>query len=67
MVDPGPDLIPRTADDLQPGPDGQLGTADDQFVLPIEGVEVFLLGREEQTRTTGPDGRSTLKPFLAAM
>jgi hypothetical protein len=57
VVDPGPDQIPRTADDVQPGPDGQVGTADDRFLLPIEGVKVFLLGREQETLTTGADGR----------
>src|SRR5579883_1176819 len=57
VVDPGPDLIPRTADDLSPGPDGVLGTADDVFLLPIQGVQVHLLGRESQVITTGVDGR----------
>ena len=57
VVDPGPDLIPRSDDDLRAGPDGRLGTADDVFLLPIEGVKVFLLGREDQVVRTGADGR----------
>ena len=57
VVDPGPDLIPRSDDDLRAGPDGRLGTADDVFLLPIEGVKVYLLGREDQVVMTGPDGR----------
>lgn len=48
LVDPGPDLIPHTADDSLPGADGQFRTGDDQFLLPIAGVKVFLLGREDQ-------------------
>ena len=41
MVDPGPDLIPGTSDDVLAGPDGVLHTDDDIFLFPVEGVEVF--------------------------
>jgi hypothetical protein len=56
VTDPGPDTIPRTADDLSAGVDGQVGTSDDRFLLPIAGVKVFLLGREDQPVITGADG-----------
>ncbi len=59
IVDPGPDREPMTEDDVDPGPDETLHTDDDVFLLPIEGVEVFLLGLEEQKRITGPEGRFT--------
>jgi hypothetical protein len=57
VVDPGPDFIPHTPDDAQPGPDGLLGTADDVFLLPIAGSQVTILGLESQATTTGADGR----------
>jgi hypothetical protein len=57
VVDPGPDFIPRTDDDLRAGPDGKLGTADDVFLLPVAGVKVYLLGRENEVVRTGADGR----------
>lgn len=51
VVDPGPDLIPNTADDVQINPDGTK-----TYLLPIPGVQVHLLGLESQSITTGPDG-----------
>ncbi len=57
VVDPGPDLIPRSDDDLQAGPDGRLGTTDDNFLLPIQGVKVHLLGLESRVVTTQADGK----------
>src|SRR5262245_17590529 len=57
VVDPGPDFIPRTDDDLRAGPDGKLGTADDVFLLPIAGVKVYLLGRENEVVRTSANGR----------
>ncbi len=56
VVDPGPDLVPRTSDDADPGPDGAFETFDDMFFLPIAGVKVYLLGREDQAIFTGPNG-----------
>lgn len=56
LVDPGPDLMPHTADDFLPGTDGLPGTDDDVFLLPIAGVEVFILGPEEQAVFTDADG-----------
>jgi hypothetical protein len=62
VVDPGPDLLPHTADDFNVGPDGQRGTADDVYLLPLAGVEVFLLGLEGTKVKTGADGRFRLEP-----
>ncbi len=60
IVDPGPDLEPMTADDFDPGPDGIPHTADDVYLLPIAGVDVYLLGMESRAVTTGADGRFVL-------
>ncbi|MBI3415739.1 MAG: hypothetical protein HY043_10560, partial [Verrucomicrobia bacterium] len=49
--------IPRTADDVDPGADGIVNTLDDLLFLPIAGVQVYLLGRETEVITTGPNGR----------
>jgi hypothetical protein len=62
IVDPGPDLMPHTADDSQPGPDGQPMTADDVYLLPIAGVKVHLIGLESQAVFTDAQGRFTLTP-----
>ena len=56
IVDPGPDLLPYTADDSQPGPDGQYRTEDDIHLLPIAGVKVFLIGLENQAVFTDAAG-----------
>ena len=60
IVDPGPDLLPGTADDVAPGADGQLGTDDDVFLLPVAGATVFILGREGEAVVTDADGTFTL-------
>jgi len=57
VLDPGPDLMPRTADDVDPGVDGIVNTMDDLLLLPIAGARVYLLGREDQVLITGPNGR----------
>ncbi|MFO0911602.1 MAG: FG-GAP-like repeat-containing protein [Pirellulales bacterium] len=56
LVDPGPDQIPHTADDVLAGPDGQLMTEDDVYLLPIAGAKVFLLGREAEAVFTDAEG-----------
>lgn len=56
IADPGLDGKPMTADDLDPGADGTIGTADDVALLPIQGVEISLLGLENSITTTGADG-----------
>ena len=40
VADPGPDLLPRTFDDFNVGPDEQFGTTDDVHSLPLAGVRV---------------------------
>ena len=52
VVDPGPDLIPNTADDVQINPDGSK-----TYLLPIAGVKVSLPGLPNQTVTTGTNGQ----------
>ena len=60
IADPGPDLLPWTSDDVSPGPDGLLHTPDDIHFFPIPGVEVFLLGLENNVVTTDSEGRFLL-------
>ena len=57
VTDPGPDLVPLTADDVDPGLDGIPGTYDDIVLLPIAGVQVSILGLETKVVTTGADGK----------
>lgn len=57
VADPGPDLIPGTPDDVRPGDDGVLMTGEDEYLRPLEGVEVWILGREDEKQVTGEDGR----------
>ncbi len=57
LVDPGPDLLPMTEDDFSPGPDGEAHTDDDEYLLPISGVTVFILGLEDEAIQTGAEGR----------
>jgi hypothetical protein len=57
LADPGPDLKPMTRDDVRVGPDGVLGTADDVYLRPIQGVKVYILGLESQAVTTDAQGR----------
>ncbi len=56
IVDPGPDLLPSTADDSLPGPDGLPMTEDDIHLLPIVGVKVFLIGLENRAVFTSAVG-----------
>ncbi|MDG0865163.1 choice-of-anchor D domain-containing protein, partial [Pelomonas aquatica] len=44
VVDPGPDLVPGTFDDVRRGPDGILHTADDVYLNPIANAKVTILG-----------------------
>ena len=53
IVDPGPDLIPRTADDVTLG-NGYT------YLSPIAGVKVYVLGMENNVAFTDADGRFTL-------
>jgi len=54
VVDPGPDLIPRTADDITLGGNGY------NYLLPIRGVKVYVLGMENNVAYTDANGRFTL-------
>jgi hypothetical protein len=56
VLDPGGDLEPMTFDDIRRGDDGIIHTADDVFLLPIQGVKVWILGRENQTVFTDENG-----------
>jgi hypothetical protein len=60
LVDPGPDDTPGTRDDVRVGNDGVLGTADDVYLRPIAGVEVYILGLENEAVYTDSQGRFTL-------
>jgi hypothetical protein len=57
VADPGPDLKPGTFDDVRPGPDGMLNTADDVYLQPLAGVKVWILGLESQAVLTDAQGR----------
>jgi hypothetical protein len=52
IVDPGPDLIPGTSDDVTIGADGK-----PIYKLPIAGVKVFILGLENRPVFTDAQGR----------
>jgi len=54
IVDPGPDLIPRTEDDVTFGGGGF------NYLLPIAGVKVYVLGMENNVAYTDANGRFTL-------
>ena len=60
VADPGPDDKPGTLDDVKPGPDGVLMTADDIYLNPIVGATVYILGEEQQAVVSGPDGSFSL-------
>ncbi|MEM8734731.1 MAG: dockerin type I domain-containing protein, partial [Planctomycetota bacterium] len=51
VISPGPDNLPFTADDSEPGEDGIRGTDDDVFLLPLAGVEVNLQGGSQVVTT----------------
>jgi hypothetical protein len=54
IVDPGPDMIPRTADDVV------LGGGGYSYLLPIQGVKVYVLGMESNFAFTDASGTFTL-------
>lgn len=54
IVDPGPDLIPRTADDTR------LGQGGFTYLLPIRGAKVYVLGMESNFTFTDTNGQFTL-------
>lgn len=54
VVDPGPDLIPRTGDDVM------LGLHGYNYLLPIRGVKVYVLGLESNFTFTDANGQFTL-------
>ncbi|MFO1358315.1 Ig-like domain-containing protein [Plasticicumulans sp.] len=56
VVDPGPDLLPMTFDDIRRGPDGVIHTADDVFLNPIAHAKVWILGRESEVIYTDANG-----------
>jgi hypothetical protein len=60
VVDPGPDGVPMTPDDVKAAPDGLADYANDTWKLPIAGVKVFLLGHEDQAVYTDSTGHFTL-------
>jgi hypothetical protein len=60
VADPGPDDVPGTRDDVRSGPDGLLGTADDVYLRPIQGVQVYILGHQDQAVSTDSQGRFSL-------
>ena len=51
IVDPGPDLLPDTADDSTMNTDGSM-----TYKLPIAGVTVYILGLESQKVVTDANG-----------
>ncbi len=56
VFDPGPDLKAMTQDDVRVGPDGIMQTADDEFLNPLAGVKVFILGMEDDFVLTDANG-----------
>ncbi len=50
LVDPGPDLVPRTSDDLAFGVGGMI------YKLPIAGAKVYVLGMETNVAFTDTNG-----------
>lgn len=60
LADPGLDLKPGTFDDVRPGADGLLMTADDLYLNPIANVKIYIFGLEHQAVFTDAQGRFTL-------
>ena len=60
VLDPGPDLLPMTNDDIKAGPDNSLFTADNVYLTPIVHAKVYILGLEDQAVFTDNDGNFTL-------
>ena len=67
VVDPGPDLLPMTFDDIRRGPDGVIHTADDVFLLPIAHAKVYILGQEANFVYTDANGNFTLDNIPAGV
>ena len=63
VVDPGPDILPMTFDDIRRGADGVIHTADDVFLNPIVHAKVWILGQEDRFVFTDANGHYT---FTAA-
>src|SRR5262249_26439082 len=57
VADPGPDDKPGTRDDVRAAADGVLGTGDDVYLRPIQGVKVYVLGHESEAVFTDALGR----------
>jgi hypothetical protein len=60
VVDPGPDSVPMTPDDVKAAPDELADYANDTWKLPIAGVKVYVLGHEDQAVYTDATGHFTL-------
>ncbi len=60
VADPGLDNKPGTTDDVKPGPDGVLMTADDIYLNPIAGATVYILGEEQDAVISGANGSFSL-------
>ncbi|MEM7212559.1 MAG: Ig-like domain-containing protein, partial [Pseudomonadota bacterium] len=56
VVDPGDDLFMMTPDDFIAGPAGITDYANHQYRSPIEGAEVYVLGRPDLKVFTDADG-----------
>ena len=59
-VDPGPDNVPNTFDDVRRGPDGIIHTLDDVYLNPIAGATVTIIGRPDLSTVTDANGLFTL-------
>jgi hypothetical protein len=60
VLDPGPDSVPMTPDDVKAAPDGLADYANDTWKPPIAGVKVYVLGHEDQAVYTDATGHFTL-------
>ena len=56
IVDPGADLYPMTPDDFTSGPGGVTDYANHSYANPIEGAEVYVLGRPDLAVLTDENG-----------
>ena len=65
LADPWLDLKPGSFDDVRPGPDSVLMTADDVYLHPIEHVKVYITGREDQAVYTDAAGHFDLTDIPA--
>jgi hypothetical protein len=60
VADPGLDDQPGTRDDYQTDPTGVYGSTVTDFLRPIQGVKVYILGQASQAVVTDAQGRFTL-------